>query len=378
MLSVNSDYAEMLAHLDAALKHAKNMRQAMQTKEYARFSEFFGSYSELVSLLGKEDFLKYVQSMHELYDDISKLPSIEEYRALCQTRNLLRSPGLRLTGLLKKAGAQKAELISNQLLDGGIHERIAEYNKKVQEINQIANGSGKFLEEFSLQPRKPGNNSSHVNTTARYGRPLGTRGQVQVGSIIKWGTYPQTSSGNDRTPIEWQVLGVQENRALLISKFALDCQQYNSKDTFITWEKCTLRTWLNSTFYNKAFSSAEQKAIPTVTVTADKNPSYSTSAGNNTQDKVFLLSITEVNKYFKDNDARKCIPTDYAVKQGASTSSSYKKDGRATCWWWLRSPGRYQRNAACVCPDGSLSDGYVDDDDIAVRPALYVDLNLIP
>ena len=72
-----------------------------------------------------------------------------------------------------------------------------------------------------------------------------------------------------------------------------------------------MRKWLNGTFISNAFSSDEQNMIQSTTVTADKNPSYSTSPGNNTTDKVFLLSITEVNQYFSSNSARECQGTAY-------------------------------------------------------------------
>lgn len=95
------------------------------------------------------------------------------------------------------------------------------------------------------------------------------------------------------TPIEWLVLARDGNKALLISRYGLDAQKYNTINTGVTWEKCTLRTWLNNAFYNKAFNSAEQTAILITNVDNSKNQCYSgwsTSGGNNTQDKVFLLS----------------------------------------------------------------------------------------
>ena len=120
-----------------------------------------------------------------------------------------------------------------------------------------------------------------------------------VGNYVTFGTYPQTKAGNDATPIEWLVLARDGNKALLISRYGLDAQPYNIVYTDVTWENCTLRTWLNWTFYNKAFSSAEQSAILTTNVDNSKKQcysGYSTDGGNNTQDKVFLLSYAEANK----------------------------------------------------------------------------------
>ena len=201
-----------------------------------------------------------------------------------------------------------------------------------------------------------------------------------VGSYVTYGTYPQTEAGNDSTPIEWLVLeyDAKNNKALLISRYGLDCQPYNSSRTDVTWETCSLRTWLNGTFLNKAFSKAEQGAILTTEVDNSKSQcysGYSTNGGNNTKDKVFLLSYAEALKYFKNDEARKCAPTDYAIKQGTWTSSSYKVDGRATCFWWLRSPGSSSSSAAFVGCNGARSYFDVDYSDGAVRPAFWLDLS---
>ena len=198
-----------------------------------------------------------------------------------------------------------------------------------------------------------------------------------VGDIVYFGSYEQDNNkSNGKEDIEWLVLAKEGNKALVISKYALDCQQYNTSYTSVTWETCSLRKWLNGTFLSAAFNSEEQNSIISSTVTADKNPSYSTSPGNNTTDKVFLLSITEVNKYFSSDEARKCAPTDYAIAQGAWTIDSYKTGGRATCWWWLRSPGFYSDRAARVYSSGYIYDyGYrVNYCNDAVRPAMWIDL----
>ena len=205
-----------------------------------------------------------------------------------------------------------------------------------------------------------------------------------VGNYVSFGTYPQTKAGNDATPIEWLVLARDGNKALLISRYGLDAQPYNKDNTSVTWETCTLRTWLNGMFYNKAFSSAEQAAILTTNVDNSKSQCYSgwnTSGGNNTQEKVFLLSYAEASKYFgvtydnSSNTKSRVAPTAYAIAQGAWTSYSNKTtDSTYAGWWWLRSPGTYQDYAAIVYFVGSLDFNYVDSDSGSVRPALWVNL----
>ena len=195
-----------------------------------------------------------------------------------------------------------------------------------------------------------------------------------VGNYVIFGNYPQTNDVNDNSPIEWLVLESDGETALLISRYALDCKPYNERYEATTWETCTLRGWLNSEFFNKAFSTEEKQYILQSDVSADKNPEYSTNPGNATKDNVFLLSIVEANKYFKSDDARKCAPTDYAIQQGAYASDSYKVEGRRACWWWLRSPGYYSNIAALVLTDGSINYGSVDLSSDAVRPCVRVRL----
>ena len=204
---------------------------------------------------------------------------------------------------------------------------------------------------------------------------------IKVGDTYTFGAYEQdNSTSNGKEAIEWTVLDKDGMSLLLISKQALDCQQYNTSYTDVTWESCSLRKWMNGTFLNKAFNAEEQAQIQNTTVSADKNPEYNTNPGNATTDKVFLLSINEVEKYFNSDEARKCAPTAYAKAQGAYASYNYKTaSGAATCWWWLRSPGSYQDNAANVLDDGSVNyfGPDVNYDNGAVRPAMWIDLSAI-
>ena len=195
---------------------------------------------------------------------------------------------------------------------------------------------------------------------------------AKAGDYVFFGAYEQdNNTSNGKEDVEWLVLEVKDGKALVISKYALDCKPYNTSYTDVTWETCTLRKWLSNDFLGSAFSTEEKAMIPTVAVSADKNPDYSTNPGNATQDQVFLLSITEFNKYFSSDSARQCKPTDYAVANGAWESDS------GNCWWWLRSPGFDQNSAASVISGGGVREyGYdVFDGGDAVRPALWIDLN---
>ena len=169
---------------------------------------------------------------------------------------------------------------------------------------------------------------------------------------------------------------MKDGKALVISKYALDCKCYNETYQSVTWETCTLRAWLNDDFLNSAFSESEKSKIPTVMISADANPNYSTNPGNATEDQIFLLSITEAKKYFSSDSARECQPTAYAKAQGVWTMSSGTYAGN--CLWWLRSIGLEQLCAALINYDGDVDqyDGGlgVNFSTYAVRPALWINL----
>ena len=179
-----------------------------------------------------------------------------------------------------------------------------------------------------------------------------------------------TASSNGAEEIEWRVLDKQGSRVLVIRRYALDCQPYNTENEAVTWETCSLRQWLNEEIADAAFSRKEKSVIPTVTLSADANQSHNTDPGQATQDKLFLLSISEINKYFDSGSDRQCKPTASAVKNGV-----YSPDGN--CWWCSRTPGIEQNYAAGVYFHGNIEHkAYcVDTEFNAVRPAMWIDLS---
>lgn len=193
---------------------------------------------------------------------------------------------------------------------------------------------------------------------------------VKVGGYVKFGRYPHNDDVN-KEPIEWLVLEVYGNEALLISRYGLDCEQYNYECVSLTWEKCHLRKWLNNDFLKAAFSVGEQRRIKHLKVANDDNRKYGTRGGNSTRDRFFCLSLAEAEWYFKNDDERKCKPTVYARNQGVTVN-----DSNGCCMWWLRSPGSYQDIASYVDADGVLVPfGLTSFSGLAaVRPAVWVNL----
>ena len=182
---------------------------------------------------------------------------------------------------------------------------------------------------------------------------------------VTFGSYPQSDiSGDKKDPIEWIVLEKNDSEMLLLSKYILDCKCYNDEEKDVTWGTCTLRKWLNDTFYDSAFSDNEKKYIIKSNVVNKDNSEYGTSGGNDTNDYVYSLSIDECRQYFGNEDANnfnKCLATkgtEYAKNVDNYGNKLWVSD--ATEWYggnsafWLRSPGTYQITATDV-----LGDGYV-------------------
>ena len=204
---------------------------------------------------------------------------------------------------------------------------------------------------------------------------------VQVGQTIEFGSYWQDDDRPDKkTPIKWIVLAKNDGKILAISDKGLECKPFNTECQDVTWETCTLREWLNHDFWQDAFNVDEQSKINTTQISADANPYCNTTPGNITNDKVFLLSIQELNRYLKNGDLnRKCNPTIHAKQHGCTLSGeNFSKNGNACCYWWLRTIGKWQFTATIVNPDYSV---YYMGDPVqnkgnCVRPAVWIELDV--
>lgn len=201
--------------------------------------------------------------------------------------------------------------------------------------------------------------------------------EIQVGDTVRFGHYEQDNDPSDgKEVIEWQVLDAKDDRVLLISSNILDTVTYHRTWDDMTWEYCSLRTWLNEEFLIEAFSADEQKYILTSVIDNshdqgnwDWDSDGENYGGKDPLDQIFLLSYAEAKKYFLDDSARRCKPTAYADQYSLSEYS----DGYG--YWWLRSPGGLQSEAAMVDYTGSLEwpwPVYDDGAGIGVRPVLWV------
>ena len=194
----------------------------------------------------------------------------------------------------------------------------------------------------------------------------------EVGGTIVFGKY-------NGTPIQWYILDIDEtnHRLMLVSMDILDSKLYTAAVEnfsvpepglnleYISWRASSIRIWLNVDFISSAFTSEELARIPTVDITIQMDNScsdyYSTLIASalamivkgNTSDKVFLLSLPEVETFLGTNDM-------ICTKIHCTTP------------WWIRSSGCPEHYAPRVLSDGSIQLG--DERAVlGVRPALWLD-----
>lgn len=212
---------------------------------------------------------------------------------------------------------------------------------------------------------------------------------LEQNDIVKFGEYEQDNNlKNGKEPIEWIVLDIQGNKALLLSRYGLDAKPYNEKSESVSWETCSIRKWLNGEFLSTAFSEENSAAILLTDVDNSDFQGFKkwkTSGGNNTKDRIFLLSYAEANKFlgvmYDDKNIKPRVqPTAYARAKGAYVSELYKtEDGNYTAHWWLRSPGNDMVHSAFVNTDGTLFAFNVQYNKAVIRPAFWIKLeDLLP
>lgn len=208
---------------------------------------------------------------------------------------------------------------------------------------------------------------------------LGNEG-VTTWDCIYFGNYYQSNS-TTKEPIKWRVLSVKGDDAFLLADRNMDYQPYNTELKNVTWETCTLRKWLNNNFYNAAFSATEKSAVKTTVVVNEDNLEHRTEGGNNTNDKVYLLSAQEAMTlsygfppYNMSEKAREAKNTKYINEQGVNKGyGEWVGNG----YWWLRTPGNQKNTAAVVNFSGYIvMDGdYVYSESPYVRPVLHLNLS---
>ena len=239
------------------------------------------------------------------------------------------------------------------------------YNKSVSK-----NGTTAKVESSSQEEDKESEHKEE--TTAKVessSQKKDKNPDYKIGETIEFGNYPQEEDGTEK-PIEWIVMKNEGNQVLLLSKYVLDAKPYYEEVEEVTWETSDIRQWLNNEFYTTAFNKAEKARIQTSLIKNEDNSGYGTNAGNDTEDKVFLLSEKEAETLFSNEEERIAKATGYAEKSGVYVNE--KKESM----WWLRSPGSDGNYAAVVDDYGWVYryGGSVYFYEYGVRPALHLNI----
>ncbi len=324
------------------------MNSAGSAKRFEAVAKLFGGISQYrdsaelkAQCLKKADDIRkndiYILALRKMQG------TVEDYK--CAIEQFERIPGFkdadkRIIVCREKIAEIKRKQEEKRIEKERIAKRIAERNKRIlsNTVKVIAAliaiiiivNVCIFFANTVILPRIRVNNFSNFS-----------KGNFDIGDTVLLGDY--------HGAVEWLVLDKKDGKALLISKYCLDAKPYNKKHKPVTWETCSLRQWLNGEFINEAFSVAEKALICDTYLQNPDNPEYGTDGGNDTTDKVFLLSIDEANTYFSDDEAREAKATSHAKYEGAYASEN------GNSWWWLRSPGGNIDLAANVYNGGSVS-----------------------
>jgi hypothetical protein len=163
--------------------------------------------------------------------------------------------------------------------------------------------------------------------------------------------------------LSWRVLTVENDKALLLCEKALSSMQPYKDATFANcdnlsykWSDCDINKYLNDEFLFKyKLLSAPIASIPHETEATSFVPSEITD------ERVFLLSATEVEKYLPQKEDRKAY-----------------KNSRSACSWWLRSPGLNEPNRLAYVEIWPVGRIYYIGGKVAcahsIRPAIWINV----
>lgn len=220
-------------------------------------------------------------------------------------------------------------------------------------------------------------------------------GHQTTWKCIEFGRYPQSEDNSKpgsyvTEPVRWRVLSLSGTTALLLADKVLDCHPFVEGPVAadkIDWKHSSLRQWMNTEMYDKMFTDEEKAAMLDCQIANVQNYYFGTDCGQDTQDKMFILSEQETfstplaKAYgFLDDDgmddpARRFVSSDYARAQGAWCSEEESALGNA--FWMLRSAGYSQQNVVYVCEYGYIYNRGINvrSVDAGVLPAIKIDLS---
>ena len=368
-------FGEITSYKDAS----RLVEECSQNAETARKEDIYNSALKNMN----EDNSDTCQKALELFNTIRGWKDTDELVIICQKKidELKRQEQLKAKKV-KRIVTIAVPIVCAAIVFAIVLNTVIIPNGKYKDAVALMD-EGKVVEAYEAFIALGDYKDSNEKAASIYDQyKIEMRKQAKVGDYVVFGQYEQDNdTSNGKEDVEWLVLDVQEDRALLISKYLLDSKPYNTTDDHVTWETCTLRKWLNDEFINTAFSDMEKAQIPTVTL-SDDDYNNSMDMGNATQDRIFLLNTGDANRYFGSDDERKCNATYYAINRYDHNNPTINTDGSIDTGlskdWWLRTfPGYF--DGKYITNEGKQYTTYngtlVLTFDMFIRPAMWINLD---
>lgn len=196
--------------------------------------------------------------------------------------------------------------------------------------------------------------------------------KLSIDAVVTFGNYEQDNNeSNGLEPIAWVYADNYDGYAVLVSYYGLDEQPYNTEQTEITWENCSLRKWLNEDFYNIAFNDEEKEMMSPINLQNPGNSKHNIEGGNDTLDSVWMLcdldieriknySMTKAYKLLVEEADGEIETTAYV--QSKEKPNPYAREGsepetyKKIEAYWLRMPGNDLSKAAVGWDDSNFGE----------------------
>jgi hypothetical protein len=169
---------------------------------------------------------------------------------------------------------------------------------------------------------------------------------MNIGNIIVFGEY------------EWKTLDIKDDKILILTDNIIEQRDYHDKKEEITWEHSEIRNFLNNEFLER-FNPSDKKRILTTLNKNANNPWYASFGGNDTVDKVFLLSLDEIVRlYFGDSsrllDNPKKNQRYWFERKDENNIKRRAQFMDSPWWWWTRTPGKNNKVTTYIHGDGNI------------------------
>ncbi len=301
----------------------------MQSNSVAGYDKAISLFNSIHGWKDADDKAKECEKLRdELKQSIIEAQQAEEKRRKKRNKKIIKIsciPVACIIMVVLLVSVIKSAIVKNK-----------QYTTAIKELN-AGNVAAAYSGFAQLGKYKDSNEKAEEIRSGKYLKTMIEK--AEVGDTVLLGEFEQDNiSSNGKEMIEWTVLAREEKKVLVISSKVLDGIMYSNTNENCYWKTSLVRKWLNEKFFEDAFQPFEQALIKQTDLTDDYYPEYNTD-----NDKVFLLSEAEVNKYFSLTAGERCICTPYASTQVKNTirvpveNDDHTTTVQTKCDWWLRS-----------------------------------------